>query len=84
MQNGRACHLVFLKVRIKSGLLTSEQYLFFALVSDGRQMKLLLNVGGPNRVSRLQMAESVARIKGYNLSLIKPVSASSVCLFLFL
>ncbi|XP_074563166.1 uncharacterized protein LOC141819812 [Curcuma longa] len=47
-------------------------------ISDGKQMQLLLNVGGPNRVSRLQMAESVARIKRYNLSLIKPVSASSV------
>ncbi|XP_042395934.1 methionine adenosyltransferase 2 subunit beta-like [Zingiber officinale] len=47
-------------------------------ISDGKQMQLLLNVGGANRVSRLQMAESVARIKGYNPSLIKPVSASSV------
>ncbi|RRT75748.1 hypothetical protein BHE74_00023309 [Ensete ventricosum] len=41
-------------------------------------MQLLLNVGGPNRVSRFQMAETVARIRGYNHSLIKSVSASSV------
>ncbi|URE17475.1 RmlD substrate binding domain [Musa troglodytarum] len=47
-------------------------------ISDGKQMQLLLNVGGPNRVSRFQMAETVARIRGYNHSLIKSVSASSV------
>lgn len=43
-------------------------------------MQLLLNVGGPDRVSRVQMAEVVAHIRGYSASLIKPVSASSVCL----
>lgn len=41
-------------------------------------MQLLLNVGGPDRVSRVQMAEVVAEIRGYSTSLIKPVSASSV------
>lgn len=41
-------------------------------------MQLLLNVGGPDRVSRVQMAEAVAQIRGHNPSLIKPVSASSV------
>ncbi|KAG6505514.1 hypothetical protein ZIOFF_037870 [Zingiber officinale] len=56
----------------------SGSHLYLPLISDGKQMQLLLNVGGANRVSRLQMAESVARIKGYNPSLIKPVSASSV------
>lgn len=45
---------------------------------EGEQMHLLLNVGGPDRVSRLQMAESVADIRRYNNSLIKSVSASSV------
>ena len=45
-------------------------------------MQLLLNVGGPDRVSRVQMAEAVAHIRGYDTSLIKPVSASSVCLAL--
>ncbi|KAG6511737.1 hypothetical protein ZIOFF_029814 [Zingiber officinale] len=59
-------------------------HLFLPLISYGKQMQLLLNVGGANRVSRLQMAESVARIKGYNPSLIKPVSASSISLLLFL
>ncbi|CAL1399054.1 unnamed protein product [Linum trigynum] len=47
--------------------------------SEGdKQMKLLLNLGGPNRVSRVEMAEVVANVRGYNASLIKPVSASSV------
>lgn len=41
-------------------------------------MQLLLNVGGPDRVSRVQMAEAVAQFRGYDPSLIKPVSASSV------
>ncbi|KAL2477846.1 NAD(P)-binding Rossmann-fold superfamily protein [Forsythia ovata] len=47
-------------------------------ISEGKQMQLLLNVGGPDRVSRVQMAESVAHARNYNTSLIKPVSASSV------
>ncbi|KAG8363336.1 hypothetical protein BUALT_Bualt19G0011800 [Buddleja alternifolia] len=47
-------------------------------ISEGKQMQLLLNVGGPDRVSRVQMAEAVAHVRGYNTSLIKPVSASSV------
>lgn len=41
-------------------------------------MQLLLNVGGPDRVSRVQMAEVVAEIRGYSTSLIKQVSALSV------
>lgn len=41
-------------------------------------MQLLLNVGGPDRVSRVEMAETVANIRGYNNSLIKSVSALSV------
>ncbi|OVA14104.1 dTDP-4-dehydrorhamnose reductase [Macleaya cordata] len=47
-------------------------------ISDKKQMKLLLNVGGPDRVSRMQMAEAVATVRGYSTSLIKAVSASSV------
>ncbi|KAM5555178.1 hypothetical protein ABKV19_023193 [Rosa sericea] len=47
-------------------------------ILEAKQRKLLLNVGGPDRVSRVQMAETVADIRGYNLSLIKSVSASSV------
>jgi len=42
-------------------------------------MKLLLNVGGPDRLSRAQIAEAVADVRGYNRSLIKAVSASTVC-----
>lgn len=41
-------------------------------------MQLLLNVGGPDRVSRVQMAETVAELRGYDKSLVKSVSASSV------
>ncbi|KAF8691797.1 hypothetical protein HU200_040199 [Digitaria exilis] len=47
-------------------------------LSDGKKTQVLLNVGGPDRVSRLQMAESVAAVRGYNHSIIKSVSASSV------
>ncbi|PRQ57886.1 putative NAD(P)-binding domain, rmlD-like substrate binding domain-containing protein [Rosa chinensis] len=47
-------------------------------ISEAKHRKSLLNVGGPDRLSRVQMAETVADIRGYNLSLIKSVSASSV------
>ncbi|KAL5565580.1 hypothetical protein UlMin_028744 [Ulmus minor] len=47
-------------------------------ISEGKQIQMLLNVGGPDRVSRAQMAETVADVRGYNKSLIKSVSASSV------
>ncbi|RCV09028.1 hypothetical protein SETIT_1G374100v2 [Setaria italica] len=47
-------------------------------LSDGKKVQVLLNVGGPDRVSRLQMADSVATVRGYNHSIIKSVSASSV------
>lgn len=46
-------------------------------------MHELLNVGGLDRVSRVQMAEAVAHIRGYQCSLIEPVSASSVCITAF-
>lgn len=52
---------------------------FMVSVIDGEHMRLLLNVGGPDRVSRVQMAEAVANFRGYDTSLIKPVPASSVC-----
>lgn len=47
-------------------------------ISEVEPMQLLLNVGGPDRVSRVQMAEAVADIRGYNFSLIKSVSSSTV------
>ncbi|KAE8733336.1 methionine adenosyltransferase 2 subunit beta isoform 2 [Hibiscus syriacus] len=47
-------------------------------LSEGKKMQLLLNVGGPDRVSHVQMAEAVAQIRGHDLSLIKPIYASSV------
>ncbi|KAG9441081.1 hypothetical protein H6P81_016935 [Aristolochia fimbriata] len=46
--------------------------------SGSREINWTLNVGGVNRVSRLQMAETVATCRGYNPSLIKSVSASTV------
>lgn len=46
--------------------------------SEGKPMKLVLNVGGPDRVSRVQIAEAVAHVRGYDTSIIKPVAASSV------
>ncbi|KAL1213625.1 hypothetical protein V5N11_000694 [Cardamine amara subsp. amara] len=48
------------------------------VVSDDKQMQLVLNAGGPERLSRVQMAQVVAEVRGYDLSLIKHVSASSV------
>uniref|UniRef100_A0A8R7TZG2 Uncharacterized protein n=1 Tax=Triticum urartu TaxID=4572 RepID=A0A8R7TZG2_TRIUA len=45
---------------------------------DGKKNQVLLNVGGPDRVSKLQMAESVAEVRGYNKSIIKSVPAASV------
>ncbi|KAF5464198.1 hypothetical protein F2P56_014292 [Juglans regia] len=59
-------------------VVTIIQVLTSRWMSEAKQMQLLLNVGGPDRVSRLQMAEAVAHIRGYDISLIKPVSASSV------
>ncbi|PKA53211.1 hypothetical protein AXF42_Ash009941 [Apostasia shenzhenica] len=47
-------------------------------ISDGQQMKLIMNVGGPDRLSRAQMAEAIADFRGYDCLLIKPVSASSI------
>ncbi|KAI4355015.1 hypothetical protein L6164_003833 [Bauhinia variegata] len=47
-------------------------------ISEHKQMQLLLNAGGPDRVSRVQMAEAVGQFRGYDPSLIKSVSASSV------
>ncbi|XP_028769173.1 methionine adenosyltransferase 2 subunit beta-like isoform X1 [Neltuma alba] len=47
-------------------------------ISEGKQMQLVLNAGGPDRVSRVQMAEAVAQFRGYDTSLLQPVSASSV------
>ncbi|KAK6142826.1 hypothetical protein DH2020_023174 [Rehmannia glutinosa] len=49
-----------------------------SLPIQAKQVQLILNVGGPDRLSRVQMAEAVAHVRGYNTSLIKPVSASSV------
>lgn len=46
--------------------------------ADSKKVQVLLNVGGPDRLSRLQMAESVAVVRGYNPTIIKSVSASSV------
>lgn len=47
-------------------------------ITESTPMQLLLNLGGPDRVSRAQMAEAVAEIRGYDTSLINQVSASSV------
>ncbi|KAF7814676.1 methionine adenosyltransferase 2 subunit beta [Senna tora] len=47
-------------------------------LSEGKKMQLSLNAGGPDRVSRVQMAEAVAQFRGYDTSLINSVAASSV------
>ncbi|CAN8248206.1 unnamed protein product [Cochlearia groenlandica] len=40
-------------------------------------MRVVLNAGGGERVSRVEMAEAVAQARGHDLTLIKQVSASS-------
>lgn len=60
---------------LKFAFINSE---FLILVPEGKQIQLLLNVGGPDRVSRVKMAEAVAQFRGYDNSLIKSVSASVV------
>lgn len=52
----------------------------FVLRPECNNMQLVLNVGGPDRLSRLQMAETVAAIRGYKSSILKPISASLVSL----
>ncbi|KAK1376988.1 Methionine adenosyltransferase 2 subunit beta [Heracleum sosnowskyi] len=47
-------------------------------VSERNNMQLVMNVGGPDRLSRLQMAETVATVRGYKSSLLKPTSASLI------
>lgn len=64
---------VYVKDVVSTILALSEKW-----ISEGKKMRLLLNVGGPDRVSRVQMAEMVADLRGYNKSFIKSVSASSV------
>lgn len=46
--------------------------------SGDKWMQIVLNVGGPDRISRLQMAQVVSDLRGYNSSTIKSVSAASV------
>ncbi|VVB06816.1 unnamed protein product [Arabis nemorensis] len=48
------------------------------VVSEDKQMRLVLNAGGPDRLSRVQMAQVVAEVRGHDPSLIKHVSTSSV------
>ena len=44
-------------------------------------MHLLLNLGGPTRVSRADMADTVADVRGYDKALVKRVSSLSVSSF---
>lgn len=46
--------------------------------TEGGFAQLVLNVGGPDRLSRAEMAEVVAEVKGYEASLINHVKASTV------
>lgn len=55
----------------------------WVLSDDDKQTRLVLNAGGPDRLSRVQMAQVVAQVRGHDLSLIKHVSASSVNEILF-
>ncbi|XP_027156832.1 uncharacterized protein LOC113757972 isoform X1 [Coffea eugenioides] len=54
------------------------QALSIRWISEGKPMQLVVNIGGPARVSRVQMAEAVAHVGGHKTSLINPVSALSV------
>lgn len=46
--------------------------------AGGGHVQLLLNMGGTERMSRAGMAETVARVRGRNISLINRASFSSV------
>jgi hypothetical protein len=71
--------LILLLMHIQQPCVTIQFSNPFVLNStDGKKMRVVLNAGGPDRVSRVQMAESVALHRGYSFSLIKSVSASSV------
>ncbi|CAM6112623.1 unnamed protein product [Calypogeia fissa] len=47
-------------------------------IAEGGFSQLLLNVGGPDRLSRAGMAEVVAQVRGHDVALINHVSASTV------
>lgn len=42
-----------------------------------RPMYLLLNIGGPDRLSRAAMAETVAQVRGYDTKLVRRVSSQT-------
>ncbi|XP_076909858.1 uncharacterized protein LOC143567282 [Bidens hawaiensis] len=77
-QEAEFCHDEFRCPVYVKDVVSVIQILIDRWISDGKKSQLVLNVGGPDRVSRAQMAETVARVRGYNTSLIKQVSASSV------
>ncbi|CAH9097014.1 unnamed protein product [Cuscuta europaea] len=58
-------------------LVTAIQILTNRWISESKPIQLLVNAGGPDRLSRAQMAEAVAAMRGYNV-LIRSVSSSSV------
>lgn len=45
---------------------------------EGVRLQLLLNIGGPQRLSRAEMAEVVADVRGFDNGLIKHIPAASV------
>eukprot|EP00850_Spirogloea_muscicola_P011459 SM000071S21083 [mRNA] locus=s71:320104:322126:+ [translate_table: standard] len=47
-------------------------------ITGHESFKDIFNLGGPDRLSRVEMAEEVARVRGYDLQLIKSVPAASV------
>lgn len=47
-------------------------------MAAGLRLQLLLNVGGPERLSRAEMAEAVAEVRGFDKALIKHIPAASV------
>ncbi|KAL4191672.1 hypothetical protein AMTRI_Chr07g31060 [Amborella trichopoda] len=62
---------VYIKDVVRTILALTNMWL-----TDEREMQLVLNVGGPDRLSRLEMAEVVAKIRCYDSSKIKSISAS--------
>lgn len=50
---------------------------FAAGVQQQHPLHLLLNVGGPDRLSRAAMAETVARVGGYDTKLVRRVSSQT-------
>jgi dTDP-4-dehydrorhamnose reductase len=64
---------VFVKDVVQAIKLLMEK----SFAGTSNPMHLLLNVGGPDRVSRAAMAETVADVRGYDKTLVRKISSQT-------